>query len=35
MVVPNVIALIALYKTVVNEVKDADDIKKGQKLLKK
>ena len=34
MVIPNVIALIALYKMVVNEVKDADDIKKGKKLLK-
>ncbi|MBR5439625.1 MAG: sodium:alanine symporter family protein [Clostridia bacterium] len=34
MVVPNVIALIALNKMVVNEVKDADDIKKGKKLLK-
>ena len=35
MVVPNVIALIALYKVVTNEVKDADDIRKGQKLLNK
>lgn len=34
MVIPNVIGLIALYKLVVNEVKDADDIKKGKKLLK-
>ncbi len=35
MVVPNVIALIALYKVVANEVKDADELKKGKKLLKK
>ena len=35
MVVPNVIALIALSKMVGNEVKDADELKKGKKLLKK
>ncbi len=34
MVIPNVIALIALRKVVTGEVKDADDIKKGKKLLK-
>ena len=34
MVLPNVIGLIALAKLVVGEVKDADDIKKGKKLLK-
>lgn len=34
MVIPNVIGLIALYKLVVNEVKDADDIRNGEKLLK-
>ncbi len=34
MVIPNVIGLIALYKLVVKEVKDADDISKGEKLLK-
>ena len=34
MVIPNVIALIALYKMVVGEVKDADELKKGKKLLK-
>lgn len=33
MVIPNVIALIALCKVVCNEVKDADDIKNGKKLL--
>lgn len=33
MVLPNVIALIALYKTVTKEVKDADDIKSGKALL--
>lgn len=34
MVLPNVIALFALYKTVVKEVKDADDLRSGKKLLK-
>ena len=34
MVIPNVIALIALSKVVVGEVKDADELKKGEKLLK-
>ena len=34
MVLPNVIAMIALYKVVTNEVKESDDIKKGKKLLK-
>ncbi len=34
MVLPNVIALIALAKVVVGEVKDADELKKGEKLLK-
>ncbi len=34
MVLPNVIALIALNKIVKREVKDADDIRKGKKLLK-
>ncbi len=34
MVIPNVIALIALYRLVVDEVKQSDDIKKGKKLLK-
>ena len=34
MVLPNVIALIALAKVVTGEVKDADDLKKGKKLLK-
>ncbi len=33
MVIPNVIALIALHKMVTGEVKDADDIKNGKKLL--
>ena len=33
MVIPNVIALIALSKVVTNEVKDADDIRSGKKLL--
>ncbi len=33
MVLPNVIALIALYKIVTKEVKDADDIKSGKALL--
>ncbi len=35
MVIPNVIALIALAKVVVGEVKDADELRKGEKLLKK
>ena len=35
MVLPNVIALIALYKMVKGEVDDADALKKGEKLLKK
>ncbi len=35
MVLPNVIALIALAKVVIGEVKDADELKKGEKLLKK
>ena len=35
MVLPNVIGLIALNKMVKQEVNDADDIKKGKKLLKK
>ena len=35
MVIPNVIALIALTKVVIGEVKDADELKKGEKLLKK
>ncbi len=34
MVLPNVIAMIALQKMVTREVKDADDIRKGKKLLK-
>ncbi len=35
MVLPNVIALVALYKMVKGEVDDADALKKGEKLLKK
>lgn len=34
MVLPNVIAMIALYKVVTNEVKESDELKKGKKLLK-
>ena len=34
MVIPNVIALLALSKLVVGEVKDADELRKGEKLLK-
>ena len=34
MVLPNVIAMIALYKVVTNEVKENDELKKGKKLLK-
>ena len=34
MVIPNVIGLIALSKMVTGEVKDADELKKGKKLLK-
>ena len=34
MVIPNVIALIALSKMVTGEVKDADELRKGKKLLK-
>ena len=33
MVIPNVIALIALYKIVAKEVKDADELKSGKALL--
>lgn len=35
MVIPNVIALIALHKVVVKEVKDHDDLKNGKALLDK
>ena len=35
MVIPNVIGLIALYKLVVGEVKENDELRKGKKLLKK
>ncbi len=35
MVIPNVIALFALSKVVIGEVKDADELRKGEKLLKK
>ena len=34
MVIPNVIALLALSKIVVGEVEDADELRKGEKLLK-
>ncbi len=34
MVLPNVIAMIALYKVVTNEVKENDELRKGKKLLK-